>query len=380
MSLIDSDRKAVSRLAATTHAQLRAVLLAHMKRYPAMEPCDGVKLVYQNEFGGGHLIRDEEESLQRLYSEYTEVHHAPALPLWEEIGNGLVRVMLAAVDQTRYPLDELNRDFIRSANLHSGTRESFEEKLFVLTKLARSGLCPFSASALEAYLEAYRQAGYPPVSHSPAYRAAYQPAYRVVRKDCLPPALLSSQPAASIWSAALDLLQDRPRAIVAIDGRCASGKSTLAAQLQETYGCCVIHMDHFFLRPEQRTPLRYDTPGENIDHERFLQEVLLPLTEGMLPSYRPFHCGTQTLGEPIQISDFPIVVVEGSYSCHPVLREWYDLRIFLSVEPELQMNRICLRNGRDYAQVFREKWIPLEELYFSQCEVETCCQLHFTAE
>lgn len=367
-------------MARTEYAQLRAVLLAHMARYPAMTPCDCVKLIYQNEFGGGHLISDEGETLSRLRTEYESVRQDPTLPLLEEIGNGFVRVMLAALDQNIYPLERVNDDFIRSANSYRGKQESFEEKLSLLTGLAREGRCPFSAAALEAYLVQYRQAGCPPVSHSADYRSAYQPAYRVVRKEFLPSPLLYKNPAETVWGAALELFQNRSRVIVAIDGRCASGKSTLAAQLQKEYGCCVIHMDHFFLRPEQRTAQRYATPGENIDHERFLQEVLLPLSQGVLPSYRPFHCGTQTLREPIQVSDSPVVVVEGSYSCHPALRERYDLRVFLSAAPELQIQRICKRDGQDYAQMFRDKWIPLEESYFTQCRVEACCQLHFTAK
>ena len=68
--------------------------------------------------------------------------------------------------------------------------------------------------------------------------------------------------------------------VIAIDGRCGSGKTTLATQLSERLGANLIHMDDFFLRPEQRTPERLATPGENIDHERFLSEVLLPLRQG----------------------------------------------------------------------------------------------------
>lgn len=34
--------------------------------------------------------------------------------------------------------------------------------------------------------------------------------------------------------------------IVAVDGRCASGKTTLAEELAECLSCSVIHMDHFF--------------------------------------------------------------------------------------------------------------------------------------
>ena len=44
--------------------------------------------------------------------------------------------------------------------------------------------------------------------------------------------------------------------LLAIDGRCASGKTTLALSIKERINCSVIHMDHFFLRPGQRTPQR----------------------------------------------------------------------------------------------------------------------------
>ena len=40
--------------------------------------------------------------------------------------------------------------------------------------------------------------------------------------------------------------QDKPL-LVAIDGRCASGKSTLAKDLQKQLDCNVIHMDDFYL-------------------------------------------------------------------------------------------------------------------------------------
>ena len=49
---------------------------------------------------------------------------------------------------------------------------------------------------------------------------------------------------------------DRPY-LIAIDGRCASGKTTLAAFLQERIQeCAVVHMDHFFLQDAQRTKER----------------------------------------------------------------------------------------------------------------------------
>ena len=41
--------------------------------------------------------------------------------------------------------------------------------------------------------------------------------------------------------------QDRP-VIVAIDGRCASGKTTLCSFIEQKTGYTVLHLDHFFLQ------------------------------------------------------------------------------------------------------------------------------------
>lgn len=41
--------------------------------------------------------------------------------------------------------------------------------------------------------------------------------------------------------------------VIAIDGRCGAGKTTLAQNLSQELSCSVIHLDHFFLRPQQRT-------------------------------------------------------------------------------------------------------------------------------
>ena len=43
--------------------------------------------------------------------------------------------------------------------------------------------------------------------------------------------------------------QEKPRVIVAIDGRCAAGKTTLADHLKQELGTTVFHMDDFFSPP-----------------------------------------------------------------------------------------------------------------------------------
>ncbi len=163
-------------------------------------------------------------------------------------------------------------------------------------------------------------------------------------------------------------LEKRPL-LIAIDGRCASGKTTLAGILKDILRCNVVHMDHFFLQTHQRTRERLQEPGGNVDYERVLEEVLIPLSKGESAVYRIYDCHKQSLGEEVILQPAEITIVEGSYACHPVLRSYYDLKVFLTVEPKEQLRRIELRNGADAADVFREKWIPLEEAYFTRLKV-----------
>ncbi len=171
------------------------------------------------------------------------------------------------------------------------------------------------------------------------------------------------------------LLRQPGRVIVAIDGRCGSGKTTLAARLQKHFRCSVFHMDDFFLRPEQRTPERFAAPGENVDHERFLEEVLLPLHGTQAITYQPLLCPQQQLGTPVMIEPKRLVIIEGAYACHPELWAHYDLRLFLTIDPAEQMRRIEKRNGPEKAEQFRIRWIPFEEMYFKAYDVQARCDL-----
>lgn len=49
--------------------------------------------------------------------------------------------------------------------------------------------------------------------------------------------------------------------VIAMDGRAAAGKTTLAEELAVTLGGAVVHMDDFFLPGELRTPERLAAPG-----------------------------------------------------------------------------------------------------------------------
>ena len=113
-------------------------------------------------------------------------------------------------------------------------------------------------------------------------------------------------------------IKQRSTLVLAIDGRCAAGKTTLAARLAELCDCNVIHMDHFFLPWKQNTMEHSQQAGENMDYVRFCEEILIPLHEGRKFSY-----------------------------------------------------------GEDGVLMFQERWIPMENTYFHSFRIQEKCDLYF---
>lgn len=152
--------------------------------------------------------------------------------------------------------------------------------------------------------------------------------------------------------------------ILAIDGKCASGKTTLASRLNEELGGNLFHMDDFFLPLEKRTKERLEEPGGNVDYERFLNQVLLPLSKQQDIYYQPFDCSTMSLGQGKIIKYAPINIIEGSYALHPTLVPYYSDVIVLDISSTTQLHRLFQRNPDKY-QMFIDQWIPLENKYFA---------------
>lgn len=204
------------------------------------------------------------------------------------------------------------------------------------------------------------------VHHSPAYREAYDPHYRVLRTAYggYFPALL----AAAGWRGAAD------QPVVAIDGP--------LRQRQERPGRPDGAAPSLQRGPHGRLLSPSGPPGRELGADpgwkyglaRFLQEVLVPAGAGAQIRCRPYDCRSGTLREGTTLPARPLTVVEGSYSQLPLLSARYDLRMFLTCAPEEQRRRLERREGAHFA-AYESRWMPLEERYIRQCGPEKGCQL-----
>lgn len=157
--------------------------------------------------------------------------------------------------------------------------------------------------------------------------------------------------------------------LVALDGRCAAGKTTLAARLGRAAGAPVFHTDDFYLPFARRTQERLAQPGGHIDYERLETEVLRPASAGKEFLYRPYDAHADSWGKIQKIPPQKLYIVEGSYSLLPALEKYYGYKIFLTLGAQAQQARLLNREGKEKSQRFLSRWIPAEENYFSACRV-----------
>lgn len=346
--------------------ELQQILLDMQKRYPKMRLSDHIKLIYQNEFGCGHLITAPDASLERLEAECKTAR--PGLNLFEQIGNGYRRLYLKNALELGASPKTMHRIFLATAKKGDGSTDSLRRKLQQLYELCQEGKLPYKAGLCQFYLINYEAAGFPTVHHTPRYKNAYAPSYRVV-----------SEQYARFFELLLRidrlLNTEKSPLLIAIDGPCASGKTTLAELLQTCYDCNVFHADDFYLRPEQKTPERLREAGGNMDRERLEAEVLRPLSESKDVLYRPYACKTEEVTEGHIVPFKRLNIIEGSYSLHPDLRHYYHVKVTLDITPEHQWNRLKRRESLKSLEMFRDRWIPLEREYAKATDLFSCADL-----
>ena len=167
------------------------------------------------------------------------------------------------------------------------------------------------------------------------------------------------------------ILSRKENCIVAIDGNCASGKSTLANELSQFFDTRIIHLDDFYL-PRGVKDLNTSFDG-NIDLKRFKEEIIDKLFDDSL-TYRAFSCKEQKIVSSSNLAKKELTIVEGSYSLNPYFGKYYDLSIFIKISEETQLKRLKERNKDNYLD-FINKRVVLENRYNSHYGIEKSAML-----
>ncbi len=334
-------------------------LKKHYSTYPELQAEDVLKYIFQSVFGCEHFVSDEDTAIRNIRREYATVPETDP-PRIDALDGRYSRVHLSCMNDGLSP-ETLAKLFCASAKQEADGMDLLLQKLGLIQALVQDAQLPLDPTAFHQRLNEWRACGYPAIHHSQNFRAAYHPAYRVIANEYVPVLPLLSE---------IDRRLRHGSAIIAIEGGSASGKTTLAAMLHTLYDCNVLHMDDFFLRPEQRTAARYAEVGGNIDRERFEVEVLKPLAKNEIIRYRRFNCEEQMLGPSIEVIPKRLTVIEGVYSMHPAFSRYYDFSVFLNISPPDQKERILKRNSPQLATRFFEEWIPLENAYFLQMDIQ----------
>jgi uridine kinase len=143
---------------------------------------------------------------------------------------------------------------------------------------------------------------------------------------------------------------------VGIDGRGASGKSTLAAHAAAAVpGSAVVHVDDF--------------SGPSIpewDWDRFRAQVLAPLLARRAACYQVSNWDSDAGGHWIDVPPGRLVLVEGVSCTRAEAGVPWSLQIWVDAPREVRLARAAERDGPDLMHRWLEDWMPSEEAYVAR--------------
>lgn len=317
------------------------VLVNQFKKYPKMEICDGIKLIYHAEFGGGYSVKDEFSCIKTIEEIGSNLSvEQLSMPYFEDIGGGYCRMNLSVLGVL--PVVVVGRMFMESGAENHGNIDGFNQRVEILRKIAKDKKLSFTVKQLDEYMEEYYKEGVRPVHHSAEFIESYKPAYRVVKKEYCK-FLEAFIKISRLYSQGYEVT-------VGIDGQRASGKTTLAELLPTIFECNVFKTSNFLCDNREEIVTAIE------------EEVCKKLNTGDPFSY---NCYSKTKKKYVRRSVIAkrLNIIQGTYALHPNLDKYYELRIFMEVNPVLQAKRVLREHGKIEGTKILNEHIPKENEY-----------------
>lgn len=307
----------------------------HLSKYPKMETIDIFKLLYQEVFLTGHIIND---NAQKYLSQEAKMLKANDDLLYEYIANGQVRVNLFPYLKY-YHEDELINKMILSS------KEEINKDIFFEVDYIKSyNICENRILASLLYIDVYNNLL---PSHSTIYKKYYDPHYRLISSKYLDFDMRSRKLKSFIDKVRAS--SQGKRKIIACEGKCASGKTTITNMLDDV---TIIHVDDFF--PENKE--------DRLDFKRLIT-LLKEIKTSNKVSFLARDCQRNTyIKKEMELKD--VVIIEGVYSYDECLRNNIDYVAFFITTKKIQKERLTKRETPKHLEMFEKIWIPREEAYY----------------
>ncbi len=169
--------------------QIRLAVKYQMKHYPVSHLKDIYKNFFQDFYGPGHLLQNPEASLNYLQNEIKEVDGCSLHKPIEGTGykNTFVRVDLCLITEGKISLAEFSRLFLESAATFQvpEIEEWQEEWNKILSVIEEMDVEIGNFEEDKAELAKMLEKGEYVMHHSGEYIKAYDPHYRIIRKELM---------------------------------------------------------------------------------------------------------------------------------------------------------------------------------------------------
>lgn len=163
-----------------------------------------------------------------------------------------------------------------------------------------------------------------------------------------------------LTAALFDLCSSVQRPIIAIDGPAGAGKTTLAAHLSAAlslrYRCATVHMDNLY-------------NGWHSPFDHHLTDALVLACSSHQKSLNfslaHFDWTLNRFGEPIQVPQSELLILEGVGSTQSVIRPYLTASIWIDIDPEIGLDRVISRDGEVISEQMK-KWLLQQADHFQE--------------
>ena len=172
----------------STQKKIELAVLIQMKEYPESTLQDIYKNFYQDRFGTGHAVSNQEATMQWLERELLEMDNNDTTQTIELLGweHRFVRIPLGMVKTGKISKEDLNLLFVASAfDMPANAGDAWKEEWKQVTDIIQKRKLPIkNFSQDKKYIDSLLNEN-PVIAlhHSSEFRQHYSPHYRVVRKE-----------------------------------------------------------------------------------------------------------------------------------------------------------------------------------------------------